>query len=239
MSLKSRDIEELERKPFKEPPFARFLVASIQLLAKILPIKERMAESVGGLSGRIFRCWEKQEYEKATQIAIHALEKYRNKKSRFFYFMDHHNWWSFMKYGVDSAKHIKNEELRERLVQYANAGIKPLEGYDVAYSYLEFFRWKYDANSCDEAIKYAEVASRAGETWAEPDFILGWYGLLRSTGNGEAHLIRAIEKDQRVLFRIANNDVCRQHQHIINKLKAKYHVPGTNTGPNNAIDMDS
>jgi hypothetical protein len=222
MSLKSRDIEEIEGKPFKEPPFTKFLVASIQLLAKIPPIKKRMAESVGGLSGRIFRCWEKQEYEKATRIAIQALEKYRNKKSRIFHFMDHHNWWSFMKYGVDSVRHIKNEELRERLIQYANAGIEPFEGYDVAYSYLEFFRWKYDVNSYDEAIKYAEVASKADETWAEPDFILGWYGLLFCKGNGEEHLVRAIKKDQRMLFRIANNDVCKQHPHIINKLKAKY-----------------
>ena len=239
MSLKSRDIEEIERKPFKEPPFTKFFVTAIKLLAKIPPIKKRIAESVGGLSGSIFSCWEKQEYEKATQIAIHALEIYRIKKSRFLPFMDHHHWWSFMKHGVDSAKHTKNGELQEKLVEYANAGIEPFEGYDVAYSYLEFSRWKYHANSYDEAVKYAEVASRADDTWAEPDFILGWYGLLLSTGNAEEHLSRAIEKDQRSLFRIVNNDVCKQYPHIVNKLKAKYHVPETKSGPNNAINSDS
>ena len=225
MPLKSSDIERLERTPFKEPPFVKFLLAGLQLLITIPPIKKLLAESTGGLSGRIFRCWEKQEYEKATRIAIRALEKYRNKKSRFFYFMDHHDWWSFMTYGVDSAKHIKNEELREKLIQYANAGIEPFEGYDVAYSYLEFFRWKYEVGRYDEAIKYAEVAARADETWAEPDFILGWYALRHSTSSGEEHLIRAIEKDRRILFRIASDAICGQHPHIINKLKKRYHVP--------------
>ena len=239
MPLKSRDIEEIEGKPFKEPLFTKIFVASIQLLAKIPPIKKYMAESVGGFSGSIFSCWEKREYEKATQIAIHALEKYRNKKSRLFHFMSHHHWWSFMQYGVDSARHIKNEELRERLVQYANEGIEPFAGYDVAYSYLEFSRWRYGANRYDEAIKYAEVASRADETWAEPDFILGWYGLLLSMGNAEEHLSRAIEKDQRSLFRIVNNEVCKQYPHIIDKLKAKYHVPETKSGHNNTINTDS
>ncbi len=239
MSLRSRDIEEIEREPFKEPPFTKLFVSMIRLLAKVPLVKKYISESVGGLSGRIFRCWEAQEYENATQIAIHALEKYRNKKSRFLPFMDHHHWWSFMKYGVDSAKCIENEELREKLIEYANTGIEPFEGYDVAYSYLEFSRWKYHADSYEEAVKYAEVASRSDSTWAEPDFILGWYGLLLSTGNAEEHLGRAVEKDQRVLFRIANNSICKQYPHIVSKLRAKYSGRETKLGPNNAINSDS
>ena len=55
MSLKSWDIEEIERRPFKEPPFTKYFVATIRFLAKCPPIKERIAETVGGLSGNIFR----------------------------------------------------------------------------------------------------------------------------------------------------------------------------------------
>ncbi|MDH5639963.1 MAG: hypothetical protein OEY28_01610 [Nitrospira sp.] len=141
-----------------------------------------------------------------------------------------------MKYGVDSAKHIQRKELQEKLIEYANAGIEPFEGYDVAYSYLEFSRWKYHVNSYEEAIAYAQVASRADDTWAEPDFVLGWYGLQLSTGNAEEHLSRAIEKDRRSLFRIVNNDVCKRYPHIIDKLKAKYHALGSTSGPNNTIN---
>jgi len=223
MSLTSKDIEAIKSKPFKEPRLTKTLLAVLRPLVKIPPIKKLIAESAGGLSGRIFRLQEKKEYEEATQVAIYALVKYRNKKSRFLPFMDHHNWWQFMKYGVDSASHMNNENLREKLVTYANAGIAPFEGYDVAYSYLEFSRWRYYAHNYDEAIKYAEVAAVADKTWAEPDFILGWYGLVLNNGNAEKMLIRAVEKDPKMLFRIVNNDVCKQNPHIISKLKSKYH----------------
>ena len=238
MSLTSRDVEEIEREPFKEPRFTGFFVSIVRLLMKIPLFKKYISESSGGLSGRIFRYWESKDYESATKIAIHALEKYRNKKSKILPFMDHHNWWSFMKHGVDSAKHIDSEELRSKLIEYANSGMEPYHGYDVAYSYLEFSRWAYQANNYDTAIKYAEIASTADSTWAEPEFILGWYSLLLSKGNAEEHLGRAVEKDKRVLFRIANNDVCKQYPHILNKLKSKYHAE-SQAGPNNAINSGS
>ena len=237
MPLTSRDIEKIRSKPLKAPPFTKFVVAVLRLVAKLPPVNRYISESVGGLSGRIFRCWEKREYEKATNIAIYALEKYRNKTNNPV--MDHHHWWSFMKYGVDSAKYIENEELREKLIEYANTGIEPFEGYDVAYSYLEFSKWKHHSKSYEVAIKYAEVASRSDSTWAEPDFILGWYGLLLGTGNAEEHLDKAVEKDHRVLFRIANNDVCKQYPHIVNKLKEKFHASEAKSGTNNASNSDS
>ena len=74
----------------------------------------------------------------------------------------------------------------------------------------------------EKAVKYAEIASKADSSWADPDFVLGWYGLLLSKGNAEEYLCSAIEKDHRVLFRISNNDVCKQYPHIINKLKSRY-----------------
>ncbi|MEL0585004.1 MAG: hypothetical protein AAES65_09040 [Candidatus Thiodiazotropha sp. (ex. Lucinoma kazani)] len=224
MSLTSRDIEEIEREPFKEPRFTGFFVSIVRLLMEIPPFKKAMSESVGGLSGSIFRCWESKDYEKAAKLAIHALEKYRNRKSKITPYMDHHNWWSFMKHGVDSAKHIENEECRNKLIEYASTGIEPYEGYDVAYSYLEFSRWMYQLADYDKAVEYAKIASVADNTWAEPDFILGWYGLLLGKGKAEEYLSRAVEKDQRVLFRIASNDVCKQYPHILNKLKQKYHA---------------
>lgn len=222
MSLTSKDIEEIERKPFKEPPFSRFMITLVRLFARNPTISRYISESMGGLSGRIFRCWEKENYEEASRIAIHALEKYRNKKSKLLPFMDHHHWWRFMKHGVDSARMIENKEIQGKLVQYANSGIEPFEGFDVAYSYLQFSKWEYQAVNYKEAIKFAEIASEADSTWAEPDFLLGWYGLLLSTGKAEDHLSMAIDKDKRILFRIANNEICKQYPHIINKLKAKY-----------------
>ena len=127
-----------------------------------------------------------------------------------------------MKHAVDSATNIPHSQLRETLIEHANSGFEPFEGYYVAYTYLAFSRWRFEMNNHDEAFQYAEVASKADRSWAEPDFILGWYGLVLGRGNAEEKLSRAIEKDQRSLFRIANNDVCKQYPHIVNRLKAKY-----------------
>ena len=222
MSLTRKDVEEIERKPFKEPPFTNFFVSMLRLLSKIPPIKKYLNESIGGLNGRIFRLWETKEYEEATKIAIFGLEKYRHKKSKILPFMDHHHWWQLMKHGVDSATNTDNQELKDKLIEYAISGTKPLEGYDVAHTYLELSKWQYQIKEHEKAIEYAKIASKADSTWAEPDFILGWYGLVLGEGDAETHLSHAIEKDPRILFRIANNDICEQYPHIINKLKAKY-----------------
>ena len=136
--------------------------------------------------------------------------------------MDHHHWWQLMKHGADSATNSDNQELRDRLIEYAISGIEPFAGYDVAYSYLEFSKWKYQIKERDKAIEHAKIASKADSTWAEPDFILGWYGLVFGEDDAEIHLSRAIEKDPRILFRIVNNDICQQYPCIVNKLKTEY-----------------
>jgi hypothetical protein len=222
MSLTRKDIEEIERKPFKEPPFTNFFVSMLRFLSKIPPVKRYLNESIGGLSGRIFRLWETKEYEEATKVAIFGIEKYRHKKSKTLPFMDHHHWWQLMKHGVDSAKNTDNQELKDKLIEYAVSGIEPFEGYDVANTYLEFSKWQYQKSEYEKAIEFAKIASKADSTWAEPDFILGWYGLVLGQGDVETHLSHAIEKDPRILFRVANNDICQQYPHIIKKLKEKY-----------------
>ncbi len=222
MSLTRKDVEDIEREPFKEPPFTSFFISLLRLLSKIPPIKKYLNESIGGLNGRIFRLWKTKEYEEATKVAIFGLEKYRRRKSKMLPFMDHHHWWQLMKHGAESATNSDNQELRDKLIDYAISGIEPFEGYDVAYSYLEFSKWKYQIEEHEKAIEYAKTASKADGTWAEPDFILGWYALVLGEGDAETHLSHAIEKDQRILFRIANNDICQEYPHIINMLKIKY-----------------
>lgn len=239
MSLSRRDIEKIDSDSFKEPPFTGFFVGIIRLLQKIPPIRKYMSESYGGLLGTIFRCWDKHEYEKATHTAIFCLKKYRNHKSKFVPAMDHHYWWSFMKHGVDSAKHIDNETLKENIMDLARSGIKPFEGYDAAYSFLEFSRWKYQEKNETEALEYASLASKADITWAEPDFLLGWYSLIFGHDGAEMHFAKAVEKDQRVLFRIANNEVCKQYPHIINKLKSQYSSLGVTESPNKKRQSDA
>lgn len=231
MSLTRKDIEEIESKPFKEPPLTKFFVSMFRLLSKIPPIKRYLNESIGGLNGCIFKLWESNKYEEATKVALFGLEKYRHKKSKMLPFMNHSHWWQLMQLGVESATNTDKQELKDKLIEHAVSGIEPFEGYDVAQTYLELSKWQYQINEHEKAVEYAKIASEADSTWAEPDFILGWYGLVLGKGDAEMHLSHAIEKDPRILFRIASNDICQQYPHIINKLKEKYSAVGHESQP--------
>lgn len=80
------------------------------------------------------------------------------------------------------------------------------------------------------------MATSADPTWAEPEFVLGWYGLVLSTGDAESHLRRAMDRDKRMLFRIANNEICKQYPHMLNRLKSVYR---NSTPLDNAIETDA
>ena len=217
-----KDIESIEHKPIATPWFGDALVALLRLLAFIPVARRYLLETAGGLLGRIFACSNNEDYEEAARIALRALGKYRHRKSRLLPFMVHHHWWTFMRHGVASARMIEDIEVRKKFIDFANTGIPPLEGYDVAYSFLEFSRWRYCDGDYAEAINYAETASNADSTWAEPDFLLGFYRLVLGIGDAEAYLSRSLDKDKRIIFRIVNNAAFKQHPHLIAKLKAKY-----------------
>ncbi len=102
----------------------------------------------------------------------------------------------------------------------ARNGVEPFHGYNVALSFLAFSRWKYREGDHGAALEFAEIAAGADETWAEPDFILGWYSLVLGRGDAMEHLARAVRKDPRMLARIEQDQVCGRHPHIVQKLKA-------------------
>lgn len=222
MTLSSKDLEGIDCKPVKDSWFIRFAASLVRLARKIPYLRKKINESEGGLSGAIFRSQARGDHVQATRIAIFALEKYRHKKNRWLSGMEHHRWWSFMQHAVESAGQTDDASLKEKLIALAENGIEPREGIFVAKSYLEFSRWRFRAEIYADAIAYAEIAAAADKTWAEPDFLRGWYGLVLGAGNAEQHLSRAIEKDGRILFRVVNNDVCKQYPAIIRKLKEKY-----------------
>jgi hypothetical protein len=114
MTLTSRKIEKIKKKPFIEPRFTNFFVSLIRLLTKIPIIRSYLSNSSGGLFGRICFYWEEKNYEKASHTAIYALEKFRNKKSKFLPFMDHHTWWEFMMHGAESASPEISSEYTDR-----------------------------------------------------------------------------------------------------------------------------
>ena len=222
MPLNRKDHKEIEGRDIKNPPFANFFVSVLRHASRVPPIKKYLGETVGGLNGRIFKHWENSEFESATEVAIFGLEKYRNKKSKILPFMAHHHWWSLMKNGVYSAEQSEQPSSMDKLIEIGVSGIKPLEGYDVAYSYLAFSRRMYELKNAKLAKQYALTASEADSTWAEPDYLLGWYAVVFGEGEEESHLFRALEKDSSIFFRIASDPFFKERPSLVRKLKLKY-----------------
>ena len=231
MPLNRNDHKEIEGQDIKTPPFTNFLVSVLRYATRFPIFKKYLSESIGGLNGRIFKHWENHEYENAIEVAIFGLEKYKNKKSKILPFMIHHHWWSLMKNGVYSAEQSEKLSSIDRLIEIGVTGIKPFEGYDVAYSYLAFSRRMYGLNKVKMAKQYALTASEADNTWAEPDYLLGWYATVFGEGEAEPHLFRALERDSTIFFRIASDPVFREHPSLVSKLKLKYSSLYETTAP--------
>jgi len=223
MPLTSEDIERIESQPRRSPSRAiRAVIALSRVLGKIPSLRNYIGNTVGGTHGRIFKAWDLNDYERGAQIAIEALCRMRNHRSLLMPAMDHHNWWSIMQDGIVSADQLENADLWRQLVNLADQGPGPFEGYFVSYAYVRFSRWSWKAQMHSDAIRHAEVASRADQSWAEPEYLWGWYELANGSGMPLEHFTRAVEIDARVLSQIMNDVVVQRHQDLVRALHAKY-----------------
>ncbi len=224
MSLTAKDHERILEKPGK----ARWVYAVVKWilvplfrpLLRIGFIRRYLGGTTGSRAGGIFACQRRGEHDKAADLAIQALKAHRQRPKGPGRFMHHHNWWQFMRYGVASLENSDDQDKRNLMIALAESGVEPFEGYNVAYAFLAFSRWQYETGDYDGAIEFAEIAARADETWAQPDVTLGWYRLALGGGDAMEHLSRAVCKDHRVIFRIANDAAFRRHPHIMAKLKS-------------------
>lgn len=218
MSLKAKELEKVYAKPPKIPRFSGGFIAVLRLFMHIRPIRKWLSNTVGGLNGAIFECFKSNDYEKAAKIAVYALKRYRYKSSRLFPFAPHFHWWGFMKLAAQSLDRCESKDMRNDVIRMAREGIEPFGGYDVAYSFDRFSRWKFSDEDFEAAIELAKIASQADETWPEPDFLLGWYAFVLCRDDPIPHLRRAIEKDGRILFRLSKDPLYQQNPDVLRRL---------------------
>lgn len=192
----------------------------LSLLWRIGFVRRYLAGTAGARISAMSRCQKRGEHDRAADLAIDALKAFRHRKRGRFDDGDaHFFWWSFMRFAVFNLPKCNDPDKWETVIALTRDGMEPFEGYDVAIAFHAFARRKMAVRDYETAVEFATIASRADETWAEPDFLLGWYELASGGGDGMAHLSRAVRKDQKILFRIANDSVCRRHPHVIARLK--------------------
>lgn len=223
MNLTARDREKITRKSGKSGLGLKVLIWSLKpLLWSLMRIglfRRSVGVTVGGRFGAIYGCQKRGEHGKAADLAINALKLFCHQQSGTMLLSASDFWWQFMRAAVVSLEKLDDRDKREEVIALARDGVEPFEGYDVAYSFLAFARWKYQQRDFDTAIEFATVASKADATWAEPDFFMGWFCLALARGDALAHLSLAVDKDPRILARIVEDPTCRKHPHIIEGLR--------------------
>ena len=222
MGLSYDDHKEVAREVANPPRWIRWLdllVLVFRPAFRVPFIRRRLGRTMGGLQGTYFRCMSQEDYAEAAAIAVYGLEKYRRTRFQFLGEMRHHHWWSFMKMAVDALEQDDDNELKAKVIDLAKDGPQPFEGYDVAYSHLAFSRWRAREGDHDAAIAFAKTASRADDTWGEPDFILGRYALALDSGDPMEHLKRAVTRDPSIYFRIYKDEICRRYPHHLARLR--------------------
>lgn len=219
MVMMKRDYEETSKTAARSMAMVMVLAPLLRPLTRIGFIRRYLGRTTGGRVGAISRCAARGQHDKAVDLAFEALKDLRHQPAGIWFPGGAVFWWMFMRLATRSLEECDDREKWDQAIELARNGVEPFHGYDVACSFLAFSRWKYKLGDYDAAVDFAKTAARADETWAEPDFVLGWYCLVLGGGDAVPHLAEAVRKDQRFFFRIANDPQCRRYPHVIQRLK--------------------
>lgn len=159
--------------------------------------------------------------ETAARLALAGLRRYRNGRSPTAPKGVRRRWWRFLGAAVEALEDRWHDELRSEILHLAAPPLPPAEGPEAARPLLGLARWKSDARDYEGAHELAGLAAEADPDWAEPDFLLGWCGLLLARMDAADLLGRAVDKDHRMLFRIVNDPICKRRPHIAAALKKR------------------
>jgi hypothetical protein len=175
----------ITNRALEEVSASRTVRLSKQLVNVIVPIfrwmlrpfpglRARLAGTVAGRSGALFRLMEKKQFPEAFERALDGLTYCETHRSSFD--MQTMYWWVFMECATLSASELGDHERQQVL---ARAATPPEPGGLYEARCLEMFsRWRWSAGSPDEAIDFARRAVMADATWPQSHIILAWYGLV-------------------------------------------------------------
>lgn len=184
----------------------------VKLLYRIGPFRRWAKGTVGGRVGAISRLAESGRHEEAAALAMEPLEASRQLSQSW-------EWWFLARMAAENLAASKDREGMGRLMAMARDKAPPREGYAAAQALLAFSRCSYGEKEHDQAFAFAQQAADADPTWAEPNFVLGWYCLVLGRDGASNHLAKAVETEPEIYSRIGKDPVCGGHPHIIARLK--------------------
>ena len=222
MELTKKEIEDSLKLSPKHMAAVKVLERLVRLLRPVWRLgfmRRLISRTTSGRIGMISGYERRGEHDRAADLAIELLIENRHRpRGNVFFPSGRDHWWLLMHSAASNLAKCGDQEKMEEMIELARNYDEPFQGFDVAASFLAFSTWKYREGDYDAAIEFAEIAASADDTWAEPDFRLGWYCLVLG-GDAMRHLTRAVSKDHRILSRIENDSECRKHPQIIQELK--------------------
>jgi len=216
-----KDLDQFARPHDRLKRVVDFLAPFVKPLWRIGFLRRAASRSIGGRFGTIARLARRGEHEATVALAMETLklDEYRNGQPGLLRISAQDFWWTFMTAALSSLHELDDPAKWDEAIALADDGVEPFQGYEVAQCFLAFAQWKYRTGEYDAALDFAERAALADETWAEPEFFLGWYRLVLGGGDAMPHLAAAVTRDRGILFRIARDPVCRRYPHLIQQLK--------------------
>jgi len=206
----------LGKKEFYEKFWFKAFVKALNFTLNIFPPARRfVAKTASGMLGKVYQCLKVGNYNEAYQLCSAGLIKFRHKTDS----LGHYDWWEFMRYGTAAADHINEIDKKENLISLAEKGIRPFEGFSVAYSYCLFSRWKYQHKDYDAAISFAKRAIKADGSYAEAHALLGWYKLFIEQSDPIEHFKAAILCDGDYLTKITQAQEMKGFPNIISAIR--------------------
>jgi len=183
--------------------------------------------------GRLFRCSffvvccalnryrRKGAYGKFYQLLLECLSRPTFRGNRAY------QWWYLMRFGVAVAQErqihwlIRDVVLEDNLTLLGNLGPRPLQGYDVAYSFVGYSLWLFERGDIWGAINMVKLSQQADETWGYPEYLHGWYGLFTTGVDSVDHFSRAVHIDWSFLQRMKHDKTCRQHPTVLHEVQRR------------------
>ena len=217
MTLFWSDYKRMKADPYEPPPGLDLVIAAFRPVGRIPVVREYLEETFAGTVGRINGMMELGRYADAYAIAVDGLTRFREPGSSFLY---PDGFWFIMRLAVDSLEKLPSSQSRESLIFRARNGPEPFAGYDVAYTFCAFARWRYAEGRYDEGGELAAFASGADATWGAPDILIGRNQLASGWSDGYARFIRAVSKEPEVVHEIVADPIVQNHKDLLGRLEA-------------------
>ncbi len=220
-----RDLEKIPRWFDRLLRIMPVMLWAFRLPARWGPLRRMIQRSTGGRVGAISGLAGRGEYGEAARRAIELLEELRHQPSGRVFVTGQVYCWFVTQLATRSLAQADDPVVWDKLIALATDGVVPVGGYCAARAFLDFARWKLHTGEPDAAREFAEIASGADDTWAEPDFFLGWMRLVYGGGDPIEPLARAIRKDPAMLARIIDDPVCGKRPHMVHTLQRRAAEP--------------